>query len=258
MPQRIHCVKHRKLVMDFNDIFSNTIGQPTLKGPRMSPIEGGEQAQRRFSKYHFLHITFLTHHFLAKVYRESVTPEIRRHLSASTVALPSVSMLGCFLDAPLHERAKVPLAQDQFDAFIPSPLELRRDTLEQEDLEQIFRVDDQSHSDLFYTLFCPALMDSPPPDDGTKNSFISFWDINIRRILQTLIPGGKSIRGTDQISGTASQRPDFGFLYDGICVFRGEENARSDSGDPRTRLADKMVWTYDPAPYVLGEGFCIT
>jgi len=70
--------------------------------------------------------------------------------------------------------------------------------------------------------------------------------------MQALAPSGVSIRDSNHHMSTASQRPNFGFLYHEVCPFRGEESAPSDPGDPRAQLADKMIWTYVPAPYVLG------
>ena len=38
-------------------------------------------------------------------------------------------------------------------------------------------------------------------------------------------------------------------------MFRGEEKPDSYLGlSPRVELTEKLVWTYDPAPYVLGQG----
>jgi hypothetical protein len=36
---------------------------------------------------------------------------------------------------------------------------------------------------------------------------------------------------------------------------QGEEKSPVDPEDPRAELGDKMIWTYDPAPYVLGKPF---
>ena len=84
-----------------------------------------------------------------------------------------------------------------------------------------------------------------------------FWDSNIRKIIEALIPGGVSIRDGCCHTSAASQKSSLGFSYQGVCVFRGEEKASNDPDDPKAKLSGKMTWTYDPAPYVLGEVFCI-
>jgi hypothetical protein len=43
-------------------------------------------------------------------------------------------------------------------------------------------------------IFYNAAVQPAPPEDGTKASFISFWDDNIRKILGLLVPSGRSIR----------------------------------------------------------------
>ncbi|KAN0068689.1 hypothetical protein V8E54_013413 [Elaphomyces granulatus] len=61
--------------------------------------------------------------------------------------------------------------------------------------------------------------------DGTEASFISFWDVNIRWILEYLIPEGKSIRDSNN-----------------LCVFRGEEKPPGSRADPKQELSDKLEW----------------
>ena len=48
-------------------------------------------------------------------------------------------------------------------------------------------------------------------------------------------------------------RPDYAFLVNNLCPFRGEEKAPESNADPKQELADKLAWAYDPAPYVFGE-----
>jgi hypothetical protein len=97
-----------------------------------------------------------------------------------------------------------------------------------------------------------------PNNDATESAFHSFWDSNIRGIMEALIPGGISIHDSNRHTSTDAQRPDFGFLYLDICLFRGEEKSPTNSEDPRAELSDKMTWTYDPAPYVLGKPLRLT
>jgi hypothetical protein len=47
-------------------------------------------------------------------------------------------------------------------------------------------------------------------------------------------------------------RPDSTVVIDKVAVIRGEEKSSSEKKDPKEELADKLNWTYSPAPYVLG------
>jgi hypothetical protein len=60
----------------------------------------------------------------------------------------------------------------------------------------------------------------------------------------------------NQDTSTFLQRPDFSLLTEGICAFSGEEKPPVYSGThPKDALIEKMVWAYDPAPYILGRPF---
>jgi hypothetical protein len=181
-----------------------------------------------------------------------VTAEILGHWRPSAVSIPTVAELGRFLNKPLHERAKIPLDQYRFEALISNPMELY-DIIQRRDVEMLFRIHDYERAEGLYTRFHPGLADSPPNNDATESAFHTFWDANFRRIVESLIPGGISIRDSNRHTNTAARRPDFGFLYLNVCPFRGEEKSPSNLDDPRAELGDKMTWTYDPAPYVLGK-----
>jgi hypothetical protein len=122
----------------------------------------------------------------------------------------------------------------------------------QADLEQIFRPSEDERARSFWAMFMTAIITSPPPDSGTEASFISFWDDNIRKIISAP-PSTEIIRDSNRDTSTRLQRPDFGLLITGICTFRAEEKAPIYSGThPKDELLKKLVWTYDPAPYLLG------
>ena len=55
-------------------------------------------------------------------------------------------------------------------------------------------------------------------------------------------------------TSTGLLRPDLCFYYNNlnVCVFRGEEKASGDLEVPIKELHKKMVWRYDPAPYIFG------
>lgn len=63
---------------------------------------------------------------------------------------------------------------------------------------------------------------------------------------------GTNIRDSSHYIATGSLYPDYGFLINQFCVFRGEEKGPENFTDPRKELMDKLQWAYDPAPYVFG------
>ncbi|CAB5388701.1 unnamed protein product [Rhizophagus irregularis] len=93
-----------------------------------------------------------------------------------------------------------------------------------------------------------------PPRDGTECSFVELWDANIR---EHLIPDSTYVRNNSRNMGTGSDRPDYGLILNHVCLFRGEEKSPSDNEDPKSELRSKLVWTYDPVPYVLGKILCL-
>lgn len=92
-------------------------------------------------------------------------------------------------------------------------------------------------AEALYGKFYSALLDNPPNDDATKYSFVTFWDTNIHKIIEALIPDGVFIRNSNCHMSTYAQWPNFGFLYLNVCPFRGEEKSPSNTDDPRVSLA---------------------
>jgi hypothetical protein len=188
-----------------------------------------------------------------------VTAEILALWRQDVVSLPKVADLLRFLDKPLNERAKIPLRRHTFEACISTPMQIN-DRVGRQDLEMLFRIDEHEQAEALCYWMLTCVMKRPPNNDSTENAFHSFWDSNIRQVMETLVPDGISIRDSNRRTSTASaaQRPDFGFLYLNLCPFRGEEKSAVNQEDPRAELGDKMTWTYDPAPYVLGKPFNLT
>ena len=112
----------------------------------------------------------------------------------------------------------------------------------QNDVELIFRLGTGNPlGDKLVT----AILAGPPPMDGTENSF---WDINIRHILENVLPRGRNFH-----TETGILRPDYAFLLKDLALFRGEENPPGSRADPKGELSEKLAWAYRPAPYILGE-----
>jgi hypothetical protein len=165
--------------------------------------------------------------------------------------LPELKTLISYIQEPLAENAKIPLP-DHAMRDLSSPLVSLRAICHINDVQLLFRSSEDEQADLLWTITKAGLTFDPPDDDSTESAFHQFWDGNIRRILD-ITTKGKCIRDSNNQTSTALLRPDFGVLVNGICAFRGEEKAPRYSGThPKDELINKLTWTYDPAPYVLG------
>jgi hypothetical protein len=135
--------------------------------------------------------------------------------------------------------------------LVPPSYDLTSDNYcTQNDVELIFRLGTGNPlGDRLVT----AIFAGPPPMDGTEDSFHSFWDINIRHILENVLPRGRSIRNSNFHTETGILRPNFAFLLKDLALFRGEEKPPGSRADPKGELSEKLAWAYRPAPYILGE-----
>jgi hypothetical protein len=183
---------------------------------------------------------------------EISTDILCRWSKKSKLSLPSISELPRLLDKPLSHDEKIPLTRIQFDNLLSGLTEVK-DICHRDDVERLFRISDSEASEALHLIFYNAAVQPAPPEDGTEASFISFWDDNIRKILELLVPSGKSIRGSSCHTNTQKSRPDYGFLKNNVCSFRGEEKPPESRDDPKAELSYKLTWTYSPAPYVFGE-----
>ena len=158
--------------------------------------------------------------------------------------------LAQYVNGPLSSDMKIPVSNDFLDAIAPSGLDL--DRLTRAEAEALFRPTEHETADFLTTHVASILLSSNPEDAGTESSLHGFWDQNIRTLLRIVLKA-RTIRDSNDHTSTALQRPDFGLLVNGICLFRGEEKAQGYSGThPKNELFDKLTWTYDPALFVLG------
>ena len=168
------------------------------------------------------------------------------------LSLPAVSELPGILNQPLSEAEKIPLSRSQFDNLVLGLMETK-DICRKVDVGKLFRISDEETSEPLHLLFYNAVVRPAPPDNGTESSFISFWDDNIRRVLEMLVPLGTSVRGSNHNTSTLKIGPDYGFIIENVCPFRGEEKSPTSNDDPKAELSYKLAWVYQPAPYVFGE-----
>ena len=167
------------------------------------------------------------------------------------MTLPEVDKLAKFLEQPLSDNMKIPVLRHEYNSYLIQNME---DTCTSEDLDILFRISDtESAYEFITTTFGMSIRKNLPKREGTKYSFISFWDINIRFPLEILISDGTSIRNSSQHMSTFGKRADFGFILNHVCLFRGEEKSFINNEDLRAKLIDKLTWIYDPAPYILGK-----
>jgi hypothetical protein len=162
--------------------------------------------------------------------------------------IPSLAELKAFVDQPLLDNEKIPLDPERFQSLINMTTP-GGDWCSRDDVEALFRSEDgYSVLDQFFFIVSEA-----PPHSGTESTFHSFWDANVRKILELLLPGGRSMRDSSRHTATGLLRPDFAFILYNLCPFRGEEKPPGSNDDPRAELSTKLAWAYDPAPYVLGH-----
>jgi hypothetical protein len=153
-----------------------------------------------------------------------------------------------YLEESLDPDWKIPLSHAQWRSLLVSE-SITAHACSAEDLELLFKKSEDETAVAILDLLKPAITRDPVDPSGTKTSLVSFWDRNIREILERCL-GVASIRDTNQ---TGRLRPGFGLLLANVCVFRGEEKGIYFTGmHPRNELKVKTRWVYNPAPYILG------
>jgi len=156
-----------------------------------------------------------------------------------------------YLEEPLDPDWKIPLSHAEWRGLLVTE-SIPEHACTAEDLELLFTLSEDETAVAILDLLKPAIKLGPVDPSGTELSLISFWDGNIRGVLQRIL-GVAGIRDSNQSTCTGSLRPGFGLLLANSCVFRGEEKRLAFTGThPRDELQNKTRWVYDPAPYILG------
>ena len=164
--------------------------------------------------------------------------------------LPDVHDLVQFIDSPLSKEEKIPITWKEMDLLVSSQSVGMIDNFcNRSDVELLFRVANGSGSSGsdFHDIIFTVRRDSPI--QGTEEFFISFWDRNVRDILEFfLLKAYAKARSTllvllefcalvmDFFSNVLGRR-------EGSCRYRGSKE----------RACDKLTWAYRPAPYVFGR-----
>jgi hypothetical protein len=164
--------------------------------------------------------------------------------------------LHTYLRRPLEEDEKIPISQKVFDRMSNSSSSVPPESVSTaEELATLFRVSTDEWAGDVETLFVYAV-NKKCPESGTEDRFHSTWDQNISDILTLILSYAQPIRNSNRNASTALKLPDYGLLVKNHCIFRGEEKGSYTSGHPARELVDKLKWTYDPLPYILGSS-CI-
>jgi hypothetical protein len=194
----------------------------------------------------------------------------KRWLSSPQALPPSAEELKAYLLTPLQDEDKVPISSHEIGRLVSGGYP--NIGCSERDLEVLFRVTEEEKAYIAFDLM-PAIHRLAPHKDGSDGSFIHFWDTNIRGVLEAILYtglySGRAIRADRGVDSslylldfgidTDLCLPDFGFLVRNTCIFRGEEKSnRSPRTHPRSELLSKLNWTYDPAPYILGQCVSLT
>ncbi len=143
-----------------------------------------------------------------------------------------------YLEKPLDPDWKIPLSHAEWRAFFVTE-SIPAHACSAEDLELLFKQSEDETAVAILDLLKPAITRDPVNPSGTEISLVSFWDRNIRDILERCL-GVASIRVNNQGTESARLQPDFGLLLANVCVFRGEEKRIEFTGmHPRDELKVK-------------------
>lgn len=164
--------------------------------------------------------------------------------------IPLIRDLIAILEKPLDETEKIAISPESYQDLI-SPFHETSDMCKEEHVAILFK---KGENDFFSPLSILQLaVIQSPSASGTEEYFRLFWDRNIKDVITVILEKADSIRNSNYNTETRNMRPDFGLLVKDVCVLRGKEKGPQNPADPKRELVDKLVWVYDPAPYLLGE-----
>ncbi|KAH9113669.1 hypothetical protein AeMF1_012161, partial [Aphanomyces euteiches] len=187
------------------------------------------------------------------------------------VELPQISA-GITSETPVTGQAQQISSIDDDDWTSEWLSEFRKSQIEPQDLPSLGKLAEFTESELQVKIPIQdrlrgqwlAKMDVPNPGlinklfriDNEKPCLTLVNDV-IRRVVKPVktdfVIDGLSDRDTSRGSSTGLNRPDFIFIVDSVCVFRGEEKAPGfPIENPKQKLVTKLDWTYGKVPYLLG------
>ena len=97
-----------------------------------------------------------------------------------------------YVNRDLMEDKKVPLSHCQFMRLLSQEVD-EKSICSEADLSQLFRHSEDENGDYLWESYLRStIYRSPPDENGTEASYISFWDHNIRDILAAIITKGQT------------------------------------------------------------------
>ncbi|KAL8006103.1 putative protein kinase [Plasmopara halstedii] len=117
--------------------------------------------------------------------------------------------------------------------------------------EKIFATDDVAPCKKIKTKIENML--EPLRSGESESSYHWFWDTVFRAVLDVVFTRARMNRDSSKNSSTGNKQPDFLFILNDVCVFRGEEKEPGTNIRlPRDELCQKLAWVYGTVPYIFG------
>jgi Crinkler effector protein N-terminal domain len=173
--------------------------------------------------------------------------EFRKH-QISSAKLPKLGCLTNFINTELPVKIAIhPLMLTAWMSKMEAPF--------QELMEKLFITSNLEPCVDLLTRIKSRIVDNTVNTGTSEASFVPFWEDKIRHVLDlVLFDVGTSERDSSCSASTGLKRPDFLYIVNSVCIFRGEETALgTDIGIPRHELIEKLNWTYGvEVPYLFG------
>ncbi|CEG49436.1 CRN-like protein [Plasmopara halstedii] len=159
-------------------------------------------------------------------------------------SLPSIVSLPSFIEQPLP--VKISMKKKTLFAWSSFPGGVSADVR-----EKIFATDDVAPCKKIKTKIENML--EPLRSGESESSYHWFWDTVFRAVLDVVFTRARMNRDSSKNSSTGNKQPDFLFILNDVCVFRGEEKEPGTNIRlPRDELCQKLAWVYGTVPYIFG------
>ncbi|XP_021730187.1 uncharacterized protein LOC110697151 [Chenopodium quinoa] len=175
-------------------------------------------------------------------------------LRSPPTTLPTLLELSWYIQEPPPEEFRLPIRKDIY-RDLPQGRELFFTTSSNEPLDcKSFTID--ILSSLIRSI--PSITAST---SSSRDSYISLWDDCINRVVSKFCPSEMVFTRKQLTKATSSesfrdQWPNLTGMVKNLCLWRGEEIDQIRESqpfiDPSSTITQKISWTYNDLPYVLG------